>query len=97
MRRGLADLARHQGDEQALLHALDGLIEVAEDAAPIDTLVEAATLHAGADRSERSVELLRVALERAPSDQRVLEALSSGLQRLGRSAELADLLERRAA
>jgi len=92
----LSDLERDAGDEAKLLVRLERMIEIAGDAVRASTLMEAASLQTAAGRDERAAEHLRAALERAPDDGLIVEALSDTLARLGRDDERVDLLERRA-
>jgi tetratricopeptide (TPR) repeat protein len=93
----LADVERTRGDEGALLHCLEQLIELSgSDTAPA-ALLEAAALRAERGDHAHALAYLEVASARAPEDALVLDALAEELAALGRHADLADVLERRAA
>ncbi|HEX2486324.1 MAG TPA: tetratricopeptide repeat protein, partial [Myxococcota bacterium] len=93
----LADVERVAGNREAAARWLDRAATSAPEAVPIHVLIESA-FHAGERGDpERALVSLRRALDRAPGDRRVLEALAQVLERLGRSAELAAVLEREAA
>jgi tetratricopeptide (TPR) repeat protein len=94
---GLADAARALGNDTELLHCLERRIELGGEATPVSVLLEAASLRSDRGEGEAAVRLLERAARRAPDDVLVAEALSETLTRLGRSDEVADVLERRAA
>jgi tetratricopeptide (TPR) repeat protein len=93
----LAELERAQGRTDALRDALDGLIGLGASRAPVSVLLEAADLHAESGDTRRALQYLEIANRRKPDDPLVLEALSDALSTAGRTTELADVLERRAA
>ncbi len=90
------DLERACGDEPALAARLARWIPVA-DPPPASALVELAALLVDREGPEAAVPHLKRALELAPEDALVVDALADALARLGRHTELADCLERRAA
>ena len=93
----LADVERLAGNREAVARWLDRAATASPEAVPIHVLVESA-FHAGERGDpERALVALRRALDRAPGDRQVLEALAQVLERLGRTAELAAVLEREAA
>ena len=94
---GIAELARAQGDDEELLRCLDRRIELEAELAPVSVLLEAASLRSERGEDSAAAGLLERALQRAPHDALVAEALSDTLSRLGRNDDLVDLLERRAA
>jgi tetratricopeptide (TPR) repeat protein len=94
--QALADVERERGDEEALLRCLERVVELREDAPPVWALLEAASLHSERSDDLRALENLQQALEQAPDDALVFEALSDTFARLGRDDELVDVLERRA-
>jgi len=93
----LVEVERLAGNREAAARWLDRAAAASPEAVPIHVLIESA-FHAG-ERGDpdRALLSLRRALDRAPGDRRVLEALAQVLERLGRSAELASVLEREAA
>jgi tetratricopeptide (TPR) repeat protein len=94
--RALADLERERGDDPGLRRALARHIELSVETPTLSALLELASLHSDAGEDEAALALLRDALQLAPEDALVIEALSDSLGRLGRYEELADCLERRA-
>ena len=92
-----AELERIDGNSDSLRASLDKMIALGADSAPISVLLEAADLHVEAGDAATALRYLQRAHERRPDDPLVLEALSDALSGAGRSAELADVLERRAA
>jgi len=95
--QAMAELERQQGDSVALCRSLDRIIETTDSAAPPSTLLEAAELHSKLGEEEPALAHLERAREQSPDDPLILEALSDTLSKLGRAAELSDVLERRAA
>lgn len=93
----LAELERMEGRSGPLREALDRVIALGGDSTPLSVLVEAADLHAESGHPEQALRYLKRANERKPDDPLILEALSDALGNAGRGAELADVLERRAA
>jgi tetratricopeptide (TPR) repeat protein len=91
-----ADLERAAGDEAALCDRLARWIALS-DPPPVAALVELASIRADAGEGEAAVTHLQRALELAPEDAVVVDALAEALAHAGRFAELADCLERRAA
>jgi tetratricopeptide (TPR) repeat protein len=92
-----SELERRQGNNEALRRSLDRLIELSRGTAQVSVLLEAADLHSESGNDEKARLYLGKAQERSPEDPLVLEALSDALSRTGENAELADVLERRAA
>jgi len=91
----LADFARADGDDDALLSHLDRALALRGDEAPVSLLLEAASLHSDRGDEERALPLLQRAVNAGPDDALALLALSETLARLGRDEELIDLLEQR--
>ncbi|MCZ6463713.1 MAG: tetratricopeptide repeat protein, partial [Proteobacteria bacterium] len=96
VQRARADLERRAGNGDALLEALDQVISLDAEGSSTSIVVEAAQLHSHAGNEERARAHLELAHQSAPNDPRVLEALSATLAKLGRGAELAEILEQRA-
>ncbi|MCP4038187.1 MAG: tetratricopeptide repeat protein, partial [bacterium] len=94
---GIADLERRTGDRAALATALERVIRIRGDDTPTSTLLEAADLRSEAGDEEQAVELLQRAQRHVPDDALVAETLSDSLARLGRTEELVEILEQRAA
>ncbi len=90
-----ADLERAGGDEPALVERLTRFVALA-DPPPASALVELAALLVDRERHDAAVSHLQRALEIAPEDALVVDALAEALAQLGRHVELADCLERRA-
>ncbi len=97
LHHAMAEVERRIGDRNALVRRLDRLVELAGDAAPLDVLLESATLHDELGSPERAIERLRRALSRAQDQDPILEQLIDLLLRVGKPEEVPDLLERRAA
>ncbi len=93
----LAEIERERGDDDAVRQALERVVALRGDAAPLSSLLELASLHSALHDDSRALAHLRSAFRRAPEDALVGEALSDTLLRLGRYAELAEVLEQRAA
>ena len=93
----IAELERHTGNRDALLTALTHAIKLRGNDTATSTLLEAAELHSEGGQEEKAVELLLRARDRSPGDALVAESLSDGLARLGRTDELVEILEQRAA
>ena len=93
----LRDLARDSGDRGLLLEQLEQVIRVRGEDAPIDVLIEAASLHAELGAAHRALHCLQRATARNPENVAVVDALALLLAKLGRHADLADALERRIA
>lgn len=93
----VAELERAEGHTTALRMALDRVIGLGTDAAPASILLEAADLHTDDGDSDTALRYLQIAHERKPDDPLVVEALSDALSTTGRTADLAEILERRAA
>jgi tetratricopeptide (TPR) repeat protein len=91
------ELERTRGDDGALLEALEQWIAVAEDAAEPARRIEAAKLWSTRDESERAVAHLERAMDQAPEDLQVLDAVAGVLSGMNRPSDLADVLERRVA
>jgi tetratricopeptide (TPR) repeat protein len=92
----LADLERAGGDDQALEQHLLRVAALG-DPPPAPTLVELASLLVERGDAVAALPHLERALELAPDDAVVVDALSELFSQLGRYADLADCLERRAA
>jgi tetratricopeptide (TPR) repeat protein len=92
-----AELERRTGNRTALAQTLARVMRIRGDKTPTSTLLEAADLHSEAGEEEKAVELLQRAREKAPDDALVAETLSDSLARLGRTDELIEILEQRAA
>ncbi len=90
-----AELERRAGNTSALAHALDRVIELSGDAAPLSAMLEAADLATEQANEERALMLLRRAREKAPDNPLVIEALSDCLNRKGLRSELIEVLEER--
>ena len=97
LHHAMAEVERRIGDRSALARRLDRLAELAGEDAPLDVLLESATLHDALGDPERAIERLRRGLSRAQDEDPILEQLIDLLQRTGRPEEVPDLLERRAA
>lgn len=93
----LADVQRELHDDEGLLHALRGRVANGETEAGLAVRAELASLESAAGDEHAAAEHLRVALELAPEDALVIEALSDSLSRIGAWDDLAECLERRAA
>ncbi len=94
---GLAEVARGRDDDTELLRCLEQRAEISGDETPVSVLLEAASLRSDRGEDTAATAWLERALRRSPDDALVVEALSDTLSRLGRSEELVDVLERRAA
>ncbi|MEE8580515.1 MAG: tetratricopeptide repeat protein [Myxococcota bacterium] len=90
----LVELERRAGNGDALLAALDRVIELSGGDPPASALLEAARLHSDQADDERALALLQRAQQSDPSDTAVLQTLSETLARLGRGAERIEILER---
>jgi tetratricopeptide (TPR) repeat protein len=94
--QAIAELERRAGNGDALLAALERVIDLSRATVPASTLLEAADLRSERGDEETALAHLKLAHERAPANPLVLGALSETLTRLGRTAELAEILEQRA-
>ncbi len=91
----LAELARQQEDDAALLQALDRVIELSGANAPAGVLAEAAELHLDQGHDEQALDLLKRAHERKPDDDLIADSLADVMSRVGTGTDLAGLLEQR--
>jgi len=94
--QSLADLERRAGNTEGLREALDRVVELSGASAPPSVLLEAAHLRSERGDDEGAVRCLDAARARDAASPLVLDALADALRRLGRHAELADVLEQRA-
>ncbi len=93
----IAELARQQNDENALLRALDQVIDLSGKNAPAGMMAEAAELHLSRGDDEKALALLKRAHARKPDDDLIVESLTDVMTQIGTGADLAELLERRVA
>jgi len=91
----LAELARQQDDGDALLRALDQIVDISGQKAPAGIMAEAADLYLAAGNDQKALDLLKRAHERKPDDVLISELLTDVMTRVGTGADLAVLLERR--
>jgi len=90
-------LERDRGDDTALLEALEQWLAVSGDAAEPADRIDAGTLCAARGRHGHALAHLERAMDQAPDDFRVLDALTHLFSSLDRPSDLADVLERRVA
>ncbi|MBW2273094.1 MAG: tetratricopeptide repeat protein [Deltaproteobacteria bacterium] len=93
----IANLERRTGNRDALIDSLDQIIALTGDESPVDVLREAAELHAELGNDDRALGYLQRAHEASPQSPEIVGALTTCLSRVGRSSELAEMLEQRAA
>ncbi|HXV36899.1 MAG TPA: tetratricopeptide repeat protein, partial [Myxococcota bacterium] len=92
----LADLARDQGDDDALLRHLERIADLGRGPTPVSVLLELATIYSERGDTDRTYQNLALAFEFDPDNDLVAEAFSEILARLGRDEELVEVLEQRA-
>lgn len=93
----LAEFERECLNDDRLRELLARIAELRGSECGVALRIELASLHSAGGDDEAALHQLRLALERAPDDALVIEALSDTLARLQRDDELAELIERRAA
>ncbi len=92
----LADLARHEGDDDALLQNLERIADLTRGPTPVSVLLELATIYSERADTNRAYQNLALAFEFDPDNELVAEAFSEILTSLGRDEELVEVLEQRA-
>jgi tetratricopeptide (TPR) repeat protein len=92
----LADLARDNGDDEALVQHLERIAELSRGPTPVSVLLELSTLYSDLGDTDRAYQNLALAFEFDPDNDLVGEAFSEILARLGRDEELVEILEQRA-
>jgi tetratricopeptide (TPR) repeat protein len=92
----LADLARDNGDDEALIQHLERISDLSRGPTPVSVLLELSTLYSGRGDSDRTYQNLALAFEFDPDNDLVGDAFSEILTRLGRDEELVEVLEQRA-
>ena len=97
LHEALADVERAGQDDAALLERLEAAAELRGSAASPAILLEAASLRSERGDHEKALAHLQDAARVAPDNALVLDALSDALLQNERHAELADVLEQRAA
>jgi len=92
----LADLARDNGDDAALIQHLERISDLSRGPTPVSVLLELATLYSDLGDTNRAYQNLALAFEFDPDNDLVGDAFSEVLTRLGRDEELVEVLEQRA-
>ena len=92
----LADLARDNGDDAALIQHLERISDLSRGPTPVSVLLELATLYSDLGDADRAYQNLALAFEFDPDNDLVGDAFSEILTRLGRDEELVEVLEQRA-
>jgi tetratricopeptide (TPR) repeat protein len=89
----LADAARMLGEQELLARHLRRATELADNAAPIDALLESADLEGAHGNAPLALAQLRRAFERDPQRSDVAEQLTEALAHNGREDELVEWVE----
>ncbi len=93
----MAELERRGGHAEARARHLERALELTDDDAQPELIDEVAQLNLEQGDPASAADHYRRALDQAPEDERLLESLAQSLAAAGRDAELAEVLERRAA
>lgn len=89
----LADVERLSGNQTALAEHLRRAADLADEAAPVEVLVESAQLARAGGDDELAASQLRRAAQRDPTRSDVLDELATTLHQLGRDEDLLEVLE----